>query len=72
MKTIAKIFNYENLPEWVDRTLLSCNGGGKEFAHYIVIEDQNYKEVYSDAMEREDACFSRDLNWIVKEIKRGR
>ena len=67
---IARICNFEELPEWVDKNDLSNNGAGKEYSNYIIIEDRNYKAVYSDAMEPEDKCFYRDLSWIVEELNR--
>lgn len=68
---IAKVMSFEELPVWVDKDGLSNNGGGKEYANYIVIEDGEYRRVYSDAMEPEDKSFYRDLSWIVEEINRG-
>ncbi len=65
------IVSYENLPNWVNRAFLSSNGAGKENANYILIEDGDYKECYSDAMEPEDCRFTRDLSWIVGEIQRA-
>ncbi len=62
--------DYDNLPDWVVKDSLSDNGNGKEYATYIVIEDGDYKAVYSDAMEPEDARFYRDLKWIQKELSR--
>ncbi len=67
---IAKIVSYENLPDWTMKDYLSNNGSGKEYATYIIIEDGDYKAVYSDAMEPEDCSFGRDLNWIVAELNR--
>ena len=67
---IAKIVDFDDLPAWVDKDNLSNNRLGKEYASYIVIEDGEYKAVYSDAIEPEDACFYRDLSWIVEEINR--
>ena len=65
------IYDIDKLPEWVDKSDLSNNGAGKEYASYIVIEHGEYKQVFSDAMEPEDCRFSRDLNWIVGEIQRA-
>ena len=67
---IARICAYEDLPEWVDKENLPDNGCGKEWASYILIEDGDYKRVYSEAMEPEDKTFGRDLDWIVDEINR--
>lgn len=73
MSKVARICSFEDLPDWVDRKIgLSNNGSGKEYASYIIIEDGDYKVCYSDAMEPEDASFSRDLSWIVDEINRKR
>ena len=69
---IARTVSFEELPQWVDKDNLSNNGSGKEYANYIIIEDGDYKAVYSDAMEPEDKCFFRDLDWITTEINRGR
>ncbi len=69
-KEIAEMYSYDNLPEWVNKEDLSGNGSGKKYATYLVIEDGDYRKVYSDAMEPEDASFRRDLNWIVDEINR--
>lgn len=69
---IAKIVSYEGLPDWVDKKYLPNNGHGKENASYVVIEDEEYKACYSDAMEPEDSIFDRDLSWIVEEINRSR
>lgn len=42
--------DYEGLPDWVDKNALSDNGCGMDYAHYLIIEDGDYKKVYSDAM----------------------
>ena len=63
--------DFNELPDWVDTDQLSDNGWGKKYAHYIVIEDDDYKAVYSDAMEPEDCTFGRDLKWIVDELTRA-
>lgn len=60
----AVLFGHEELPPWVVKRGLSENGGGSEDAQYIIVGDR----VYSDAMEPEDARFSRDLKWIIEEI----
>ncbi len=66
-----KIVSFDELPAWVNRDFVSHNGSGAEYANYILIEDGQYRECYSDAMEPEDARFTRDLGWIVGEIKRA-
>lgn len=62
--------DYEGLPAWVDKNSLSDNGCGKDYAHYLIIEDGEYKKVYSDAMEPEDVKFYRDLSWVALELQR--
>lgn len=66
MKTT--ICSFLNLPDWVDEDDLPNNGGGKEYASYLLIEDEDGRRVYSDAMEPEDCRFCRDLAWIKKEL----
>ena len=67
MRTV-KLVNFDDLT--TDEKLgVSNNGYGKEYASYIVIEDENGKRIYSDAMEPEDATFFRDLSWIIEELK---
>lgn len=61
---------YKDLPKWAIGQGLSNNGSGKEYANYILIEDGDYRICYSDAIEPEDAKFSRDLDWIVTELRR--
>lgn len=57
--------------DWVDETKLPNNGGGKEYASYLLIEDEAGRRVYSDAMEPEDCRFYRDLEWIKTELDRA-
>jgi hypothetical protein len=71
MMPTVTICHYEELPEWADRESLSNNGSGKLYANYLVIEDGDYRACYSDAMEPEDATFTRDLNWIKRELERA-
>lgn len=72
MKTMTvKIVFFSQLPEWVDKDFVSNNGSGKEYANYLLIEDGEYRACYSDAMEPEDCKFSRDLNWVVTELRRA-
>lgn len=67
MKTT--ICSFLELPDWVDEAELPNNGGGKEYASYLLIEDEAGRRVYSDAMEPED--FYRDLEWIKTELDRA-
>ena len=49
---------------------LSNNGGGKEYANYILVSyDDKLVLLESDAMELEDKSFSRDLYWIIPALK---
>ena len=57
--------SYDELPEDVKEEQPD-NGSGKEYANYIKVEiEGEVDKYYSDAMEPEDASFSRDLSWIV-------
>jgi len=49
------------------------NGCGKECANYIRIDwgDRTSIDVFSDAMEPEDATFSRDLSWVIAAITKA-
>lgn len=48
-----------------ERIRVSNNGSGKENASYLrIIFPDGTKQIESDAMEPEDARFSRDLEWI--------
>lgn len=65
----VKQMRYEDLDE-DQRQDLSDNGCGERFADYLVIEiDGENVGVYSNAMEPEDVCFSRDLSWIKVELE---
>jgi hypothetical protein len=60
---------FEELTE-AEQNCASNNGSGKEYANYIRIT-RNGSTVWleSDAMEPEDARFSRDLQWIVEALR---
>ena len=61
-----KLFDYDSLPKEIDKEFLSNNGGGKEWADYLVLYlDGEVYDYCSDAMEPEDKCFSRDLSFIM-------
>jgi len=64
-------YYYEDLPEEVKKEwALSDNGSGKELATYIIQKvDGQIISVESDAMEPEDARFSRDLRWIKTALE---
>jgi len=60
-----KIQRYEDLSE-DERENVSNNGAGKEYARYLRVtnDEGDLIALESDAMEPEDAIFSRDLSWI--------
>lgn len=65
----VKILAYDELPESIDKGSLSNCGTGKEYANYLTIwHDDKMVDFQSDAMQPEDAKFSRDLNWIAAAI----
>lgn len=65
----VKIVDYDELPEEVKKLYLSNNGRGKEMATYLLIyHNDKLKYCFSDAMETEDAIFTRDLSWIKDVI----
>ena len=48
------------------------NGSGKEYANYLRVEHDGITILLeSDAMEPEDATFSRDLSWAWSIIERA-
>ena len=64
----ATLVHYEDLPE-DERYAQPNNGNGREDAHYLKVEIPGKGTVYfSDAMEPEDARFSRGLGWIQSAI----
>jgi len=61
--------NYEQLPQNINKESPSDNGSGKEYASYLLItHDDGEQDIFSDAMEPEDARFYRDLSWISDTI----
>ena len=55
-----------------ERNNASHNGSGPEYAGYIrVTYNGETILLESDAMEREDATFSRDLSWITGIIEKA-
>ena len=64
-----KTVDYEELPEEIKKLHLPNNGRGKEMAAYLLIyHDDKLMYCFSDAMEPEDAIFTRDLSWIKDVI----
>lgn len=54
-----------------ERALAPENGSGMEYANYIKITHNGKSVLFaSDAMEPEDALFTRDLDWIVPALRR--
>jgi hypothetical protein len=64
--------HYTKLPDWAKKEARyeSDCGCGFEHATYLLLfnNEGSFLEMYSDAMEPEDACFSRDLSWIEDAI----
>jgi hypothetical protein len=60
---------FEDLTE-DERASASNNGSGKEYAGYLLVK-RNGGTVFfeNDAMEPEDARFSRDLSWVKQAIE---
>jgi len=68
MKKTVEIVDFDDLSA-EEKKYASNNGSGKEYASYLIIEDEYGRRVYSDAMETEDATFRRDLSWIIEELR---
>ena len=65
----VKNLSYSDLTE-DEKESVPNNGSGKEYAGYIkVIRNGETICLKSDAMEKEDACFCRDLRWIYDMLK---
>ena len=66
----VKILNFDELTE-IEKKYAPTNGAGKEDATYLkVFHDGEVISYQSDAMEPEDACFYRDLNWIYELLQK--
>lgn len=67
---IIKNLHWTDLSDELKAMAHSDNGSGKEFASYLVLYDAQgqFIEMFSDAMEPEDATFYRDLSWIEDAI----
>lgn len=71
-----KEYSYDDLPPEIDKEFLPENGGGPEYANYLVLyKNGKVYDYATDAMEPEDAVFFRDLKfikqWIETIIKRS-
>jgi hypothetical protein len=66
-----KIVGFKALTEQQQENA-SDNGCGQENAGYLIVTDTGGEIVVfeSDAMEPEDASFSRDLNWIINALQK--
>lgn len=62
------IVEYEDLPVLIRKSMPN-NGPGREWANYLRVEHAGTMRYYSDAMESEDARFTRDLGWIKGAIE---
>lgn len=64
----VSIVKYDDLPE-DKKERASNNGCGKKYANYLRIEwDEENIEYHSDAVEPEDATFTRDFYWIKEAL----
>jgi hypothetical protein len=65
----VELVSYEDLNEG-EKLGASYNGSGAKSATYMRVSHRGERVfTESDAMEREDATFHRDLNWIVSMLK---
>lgn len=65
----VEIHDFDRLSE-IERVGASNNGSGKEYANYLrVTELGDTVFLENDAMEPEDARFSRDLSWVKAAIE---
>lgn len=70
MALTVETLHFDDLPTDA-RDGVSNNGCGKEYATYIrVSHDGEVIFLESDAMEPEDARFSRDLKWVKDALVR--
>jgi hypothetical protein len=63
--------SYGDLPTWAKKLAVafSDDGHGREDAEYLIVsEDGQFVEMFSDAMEPEDARFSRALSWVMPAL----
>jgi len=65
-----KMCRYEELPIEVNKDSISNNGNGKEYSSYLLIYyNDKLIACHSDAMEREDAVFCRDMSWVKSSLE---
>lgn len=66
----VKVVGKDELPDEIEKDFLPENGSGSDCASYLLIyADGKLAEWYSDAMEKEDAIFCRDLDWISAALR---
>ena len=65
----VEILSYDELPEeWKNN--VPNDGSGKENAgHVVIYYNGEIIKVESDAIEREDFTFFRDLEWVAFELE---
>jgi hypothetical protein len=62
--------NFDDFTE-EEKEIVPNNGNGMKYAGYIkIIHNGETILLESDAMEKEDAIFARDLNWIYEACRR--
>lgn len=65
-----KNLRYKDLSE-DEKENVPNNGSGKEYAGYIkILHDGRTLYLASDAMEKEDTLFCRDLSWIQEMLEK--
>ena len=65
----VQILNYRDLTQ-EEKDDQPNNGVGKEYAAYLRVSDRGRTiALKSDAMEPEDCCFLKDLDWIPGLLK---
>jgi hypothetical protein len=65
----VRIVSAEELPAWAKED--DDYSYGNDYRNYLVIEDGDYKKVYTDGGEPEDASFGRDYSWVALELRRA-
>lgn len=67
----VELVNYEDLSE-NEQAYQPDNGNGKEYANYIkMTSDGELITILSDAVEPEDATFTRDFSEVLDAIKKA-
>lgn len=67
----VRIIGFEDLTER-EKEEAPDNGCGKEYANYLQVKWKGETVVFkSDAVESEDATFTRDFDWVITAIKKA-